>query len=186
MITDTGLKTYKALKSCQKRTLEWAAPKGLLATDDATKQALYIAAEAGELIDGVLKNNIDAIKDGIGDTAVTLANYSEICTRNRLWVDIPNDENWCAAGWGRVRYDETFQCEELAGMLMISIGHICQNPNTQTMRNCDAVRFCYYALATIADRHQTTLARCWALALDEIEGRTGQTVDGVFVKDGVA
>lgn len=41
-------------------------------------QALKAVSEVGELCDGVIKNDIDAIKDAIGDVAVCLVNVAEM------------------------------------------------------------------------------------------------------------
>ena len=170
----------RALQKCQERTLNWAAPKGLLATKDATKQALYIAAEAGELLDGILKDNQPRIMDGIGDTLVTLANYAEICTRAGYW---PSQPDWDAGTWGTVSYPASRTVEECAGVLMNSIGHITMCPNSAGLRNRDACRECFTLLSAIAKRYDLTLVDCWEFALEEIEGRTGRTQNGVFVKD---
>ena len=51
------------------------------------------------------------------------------------------------------------------------------------MRNRDSCSTCFALLGAIARCYDLTLPYCWDLALDEIEGRTGRTVDGVFVKD---
>ena len=175
-----NMQAIRDLQKCQERTLNWAAPKGLLNTKDATKQALYIAAEAGELLDGILKDNQPRIMDGIGDTLVTLANYAEICTRASYW---PSQPDWCAGTWCTISYPASRTVEECAGVLVNHIGHITHTPNAQGLRNRDACRDSFTLLGAIAKRYDLTLVDCWEFALEEIEGRTGRTQNGVFVKD---
>ncbi len=169
------------LKAAQSRTKKWADDRGLLDTDDASKQSLYVAAEAGELVQAMLKGEKDEIIDGIGDTLVTLANYAQICTQQQRWGVDP----WCAEAWGAAAPHKlpVMQC---AGMLMCQVGHINNTPNAGGLRNRDACIEAFRCLRTIAEYHNHTLASCWEWALDEIEGRTGRTVDGVFVKDDVS
>ena len=166
------------LKTAQKRTKQWASDRGLLDTADASKSALWVAALAGELVQAMLKGKHDEIVDGIGDTLVTLANYAQICTQEQRWGTSP----WCAQAWASASVHR-LPAMECAGMLMCQVGHICNAPNAQGLRNRDACIEAFKLLKTIADHYETTLPTCWEWALDEIEGRKGRTVDGVFVKD---
>lgn len=61
------------------KVLQWASEKGIL--DKATKEAqmLKTVEEVGELANAIGKNNIDEIKDAIGDITVTLIIQAELC-----------------------------------------------------------------------------------------------------------
>lgn len=52
--------------------LEWATEKGILVKDNAPKQMLKVLEEVGETAGALLKSNEEEIKDGIGDSFVTL------------------------------------------------------------------------------------------------------------------
>lgn len=52
----------------------------------AIKQALKATSEIGELADAVLKNDIDEIKDAIGDIFVCWVNYVKL-SNNRAWIE---------------------------------------------------------------------------------------------------
>jgi NTP pyrophosphatase (non-canonical NTP hydrolase) len=52
--------------------LVWAAEKGILVKDNAPKQMLKVLEEVGETAGALLKDKQDEIKDGIGDSLVTL------------------------------------------------------------------------------------------------------------------
>ena len=51
---------------------EWAEERNLIDGSDPKSQLLKCMAELGELADGVNKNDIDEIVDGLGDVLVTL------------------------------------------------------------------------------------------------------------------
>lgn len=50
----------------------WASSRGLLSSENATKQMLKVIEEVGETASAILKGNQEAIVDGIGDSFVTL------------------------------------------------------------------------------------------------------------------
>jgi len=52
--------------------LGWAQEKGILVKDNAPKQMLKVLEEVGETAGALLKGNETEIKDGIGDSFVTL------------------------------------------------------------------------------------------------------------------
>ena len=52
--------------------LVWAQEKGILVKDNAPKQMLKVLEEVGETAGALLKGNETEIKDGIGDSFVTL------------------------------------------------------------------------------------------------------------------
>jgi NTP pyrophosphatase (non-canonical NTP hydrolase) len=50
----------------------WAEDKGILERENAPKQMLKVLEEVGETAGSLLKSNEEGIKDGIGDSFVTL------------------------------------------------------------------------------------------------------------------
>ena len=51
---------------------QWANDKGILVPDNAPKQMLKVLEEVGETAGALLKSKDEEIKDGIGDSFVTL------------------------------------------------------------------------------------------------------------------
>jgi NTP pyrophosphatase (non-canonical NTP hydrolase) len=51
---------------------DWAEARNLVKGSDPKSQLLKTMSELGELADGINKNRLDEIKDGIGDVTVTL------------------------------------------------------------------------------------------------------------------
>ena len=54
------------------KVIEWAFDKGILEKENAPKQMLKVLEEVGETAGALLKGNEEGIKDGIGDSFVTL------------------------------------------------------------------------------------------------------------------
>lgn len=52
--------------------IKWADDKSLLHPGNASKQTMKCMEELGETAGAILKNDYEGIKDGIGDTFVTL------------------------------------------------------------------------------------------------------------------
>jgi len=57
----------------------WADEKGLIKEENATKQMLKVVEEVGETAGALAKNNRDELKDGIGDSFVTLIILANQC-----------------------------------------------------------------------------------------------------------
>ena len=57
----------------------WADNKGLIKEENATKQMLKVVEEVGETAGALAKNNRDELKDGIGDSFVTLIILANQC-----------------------------------------------------------------------------------------------------------
>lgn len=55
-----------------KKVKRWAADKNLLRRNNANFQMLKVMEEVGETAGALARNNIDDVKDGIGDSFVTL------------------------------------------------------------------------------------------------------------------
>jgi len=70
-------------KKCNKKPLkmfqqirDWAEERGLYKSGDTKTQYLKLIEEAGELSEGLLKNNQDEVIDAIGDMVVVLTNLA--------------------------------------------------------------------------------------------------------------
>jgi len=60
------------MNELNQKVLEWAEPKGLLKSENVSKQLLKLVEETGELSGAYLKNKPEEIKDAIGDIQVVL------------------------------------------------------------------------------------------------------------------
>ncbi len=57
---------------------EWAEDRGLYEHGDPKTQALKLVEEVGEISRAILKDDIDEVIDGIGDSVVVLTNLAEL------------------------------------------------------------------------------------------------------------
>lgn len=66
------------LNKLHTKTLEWSKDRGILDNGKLSTQALKLVSEVGELCDNLAKDNIDAMKDDIGDCLVLLTNIANL------------------------------------------------------------------------------------------------------------
>jgi len=57
---------------------EWADERGLYDNGDPKTQALKLVEEVGEIARAVLKDDLEEVVDGIGDSVVVLTNLAEL------------------------------------------------------------------------------------------------------------
>lgn len=149
------------------KIIEWACEREIDRKGTIQGQAIKTIEEMSELVKGICKNDIDLIKDSIGDVYVTLVigcmlNDSNIC------------ENYTIDG-GRFRDRERM-------LRMIGTEII-------TVSSCDEPYDYFYVaklvklLESIAIEYSTSLRECVELAYDEISNRKGKMINGVFVKE---
>jgi NTP pyrophosphatase (non-canonical NTP hydrolase) len=75
---------------------EWAKDKDILKKENASKQMLKVMEEVGETAGALAKNREEEIKDGIGDSFVTLIilakqlGYEPSECLSKAWYEIKN------------------------------------------------------------------------------------------------
>ncbi len=81
------------LDELQYKTLQWSSDRGILTNGNITTQALKLGSEIGELMDNVAKDNLEAVKDDIGDCLVVLTNLANLAgtTLEECWEVAYND-----------------------------------------------------------------------------------------------
>lgn len=81
------------LNELQAKTLQWSGDRGILANGKITTQALKLGSEMGELMDNAAKDDLEAIKDDIGDCLVVLTNLANLAgtTLEECWEVAYND-----------------------------------------------------------------------------------------------
>ena len=75
-LAPTGIRQHKQSQFDLIR--QWARSRGLYDKGDTKTQTLKLMEEAGEICRAVLKNDREAIIDGIGDCVVVLTNLAEL------------------------------------------------------------------------------------------------------------
>jgi NTP pyrophosphatase (non-canonical NTP hydrolase) len=148
------------------RVHEWAQARGLYDTDDSSVQFGKAVGELGELIIALANDDIEGIKDGIGDVRVCLINFCKI-------VDVP------FSIWKRSHQAiDTVVIDLLNAFEKLSEAN-AYSPH-QTYLNVEAINA---ILNDIAHHYGLTLEECDNHAWDQIKDRTGKTINGEFIKD---
>ena len=162
-----------------KNTLSWSASKGLDKAD-FRKQITKLHEEFGELASGYLKNNQEVIKDSVGDILVVLTILLQQagCSEERITKAINGFD-----------YNGEM-CEPDTVDLILQIGSVIGITS-------DAYKYRGLKLVEILERNTTFIAtylkrlssylgfeysECFQIAWNEIKDRTGQMVNGSFVK----
>jgi NTP pyrophosphatase (non-canonical NTP hydrolase) len=61
----------------RQKVLTWADNKSILVPENSHKQALKMVSEVGELCDAIIKNDVENIKNELGDVLVTIIILSQ-------------------------------------------------------------------------------------------------------------
>ena len=151
-----------------KKIEQWAIDRELDKKGTVEGQSIKTAEEIAELIKGISKDNIDLIKDRIGDVFVTLVignmlknNYNLIEKNKRV-----KDPAYIGDKKGLIQ------------LLASNVINIIESPYesrtiTATLKNLNIISN-YYSL---------DLKDCVESAYNEIANRKGKTINGTFVKD---
>lgn len=133
--------------------------------NDPSKQVLKLSEEMGELIEGIVKNNVDLIKDAVGDMMVVMIGY--VLQRDDLEFDFSKNYG-ITMNSAENCYYEISQNVYYLNYNVGNAGNVLEN----------VMQY----LNTIAYHYGTSLQSCLKLAYDEIENRRGKTINGIFVK----
>ena len=145
----------KTLQELQTLILNWAKDKDLLKLENAPKQRLKLLEEVGETAGAILKNNHEGVKDGIGDIFVVLVILSE----------------------------------QLSEEILFNMNGVAEDDDEDFVFLFDNIinpKRLYFSLAYLNDickKLDLDLTECANLAWNEIKYRTGQTIDGTFIKN---
>lgn len=147
----------------------WAEERGIYKHSTKEAQLLKGLSELGELADAIVKNDMDALKDAIGDVAVCMVNASRL---NLSVVSIARDTP--AAAYGYSRADQI-----MAGLC----GFFAQALDGRDVSYDSTIGM----LHTISEWHDMQFSECCEAAWLEIKDRKGRMVEGgAFIKEGDA
>ena len=156
-----------------KKIEQWAIDRGIDNKGTIEGQSIKTAEEIAELIKGISKDNIELIKDSIGDVFVTLV------IGNML-----NDEE------EKINLDQIFHSN---GEYLTTIPSKTESISYLALNIVDIVRNGYnegdvgwILLNTmfVAKMYNLEFKNCVESAYSEIANRKGRMIDGTFVKEG--
>lgn len=148
---------------------QWAQERGIYEHSTPEAQLLKALSELGELADAVIKNDIEGIKDGVGDVAVCMVNYARMegilfyLPRNAKDVQSDSDE-------ALSRYGIAILAGEISKAIIGA-------------RTCNTRR-AMKSLLHIAGAYGLDFTACCTQAWNEIKNRKGTvSKGGAFVKE---
>lgn len=142
---------------------DWAEARNLIYGSTPQKQFIKLMEEFGELCAGISKNNIDMIKDSIGDCFVVLVILNK-------QVRQPSDAMEFFS-FGNPDMSD-FSIDEIVSDLADYAAHGYESPFPMVSN-----------LADIADVYKLNFEDCILKAYNEIKDRKGSMINGVFVKE---
>lgn len=156
----------------QTNVQQWSTARGIYEHSSALAQALKAVSEVGELADATIKNDLDALKDAIGDVAVCLVNVAYMAkieiAQKYIKVSTPPDNI----------HPYVMAAFVSSKVTAISTGIVIGY--AAPVHYDDA----FAALTDCALVNNLTMMECYEAAWDEIKDRTGHMVaGGAFVKD---
>lgn len=135
---------------------QWANEKSLLVEDNAPKQYLKFLEEVGETARAILKNDVEEIKDGFGDIAVTI-----IILASQLGIDVDYTCSWDDIERRKQGFDYFI---DVMGPEYVPKDELAY-------------------LQIVARSYGYNLTECLNIAWNTIKNRTGKTENGIFKKD---
>ncbi|WP_416335067.1 MazG-like family protein [Anaerococcus sp. DFU013_CI05] len=155
-----------------KLTEQWAIDRGLDENGTVEGQLIKTAEEVAELIIGISKDDVDMIKDSIGDVFVTLVIGSLIQgNKNDLMKTIDDfykyQKNDC--------FKDKFECIQT---LMLNFSDLLVDKDYSK-----AVHVKINTIILVAELYNLDFADCVESAYKEIADRKGVVKNGTFVKD---
>lgn len=163
----------------------WSAERGIYEHSTALAQALKAVSEVGELCDGVIKNDIDEIKDAIGDVAVCLVNVAEMSGLKSDFIAAKNVKSSCKVSHLVSASSTSKTVADLALMIgMQSVNGYVPNQVATFSDINDQICYAIGHLKMVADDFELNFLSCCESAWTEISFRKGRMVaGGAFVKE---
>lgn len=151
---------------------QWAIDRGLDKNGTVEGQLIKTAEEVSELIIGISKDDIDVIKDSIGDVFVTLVVGCLICDRRQNLLNaiyMLNISEEIGEYVDKYEYIKNLMCD-------------CTSLLVDKNYNQD-IHMLLTRIIMVAKFYDLDFNECVESAYNEIAGRKGRVIDGTFIKE---
>ncbi len=159
--------TFQPLKEL---VISWANERNIIDGSSPPYQLLKLLSEYGELADAVVKNDINEIKDAIGDCAV-------------IAIILAEQEGFELR---RLNYDKMKRSAVKMTLFAVEdlgrYAYELNRPNSHIDRSVYLTTF-LEALDDTAYEYDLTLEQCLKHAYDQIKDRRGLLIDNVYIKE---
>lgn len=165
------------IKELIEKIINWAKDRNLDEVGTVKAQSIKTAEEIAELIKAISKDNIDLIKDSIGDVFVTLVIGDMLDMQLNLFEQYYQEIKRNAKTHLTEDKKEEIDC--------LAIDCLAKEI-TNVLRNGYNDELIFYGLANlivIADIYNLNFIDCIESAYNEIKDRKGKTVNGQFIKE---
>lgn len=154
-----------------KKIEQWAIERDLDKNGTVEGQLIKTAEEVAELIIGISKNDIDVIKDSIGDVFVTLVIGNMLNKRFDMYKLMESFEKRSLI--------KPIKIIDLVSFNIHYLNLILKNEAYSQFETWGLIE----GLTNIADWYELDFVECVESAYNEIAGRKGRVIDGTFVKE---
>lgn len=155
---------------------QWGRDRELDKKGTVKGQQVKTAEEMAELIIGISKDNIEVIKDSIGDVIVTLIignMLDEQYDFYKLCEEAKSDYERLISGFNDLEKIQVIECINIHSISLARNGY----SNNICLKNV------IYSLMRISNIYKLEIKDCLAAAYEEIAGRKGKMINGTFVKE---
>ncbi|MDO4698978.1 MAG: MazG-like family protein [Pasteurellaceae bacterium] len=159
---------------------QWAEDRNIFNGSTVQKQIFKLAEEIGELFSGHNKNDLDKIRDSVGDCVVILTNLRKMLNIEETLYDTHCESEYI--------YDippAQFNADESLAWILSQQGTLsdyCLADPTQEP-NPEMVNLIFYNLMRYCRAKELNIVGCTYFAYNQIKHRKGKMIDGVFVKE---
>ena len=154
----------EVMKQLIKNIEQWAEDRNLITGCTSADQAMKLFSEFGELADAVAKNDIDGVKDGVGDVFVVITIL-------------------CKQRGGRITPTSVYDNDNNVKQNIIDLaGYICDIAE-DSMVSFTSLKMAFSLLIDISEEYGLTLEQCVSHAYNEIKDRKGIMHNGTFIKE---
>lgn len=172
------MQNIKRFEEFQKNVIVWAEDKGIYEFSTPLAQALKAVSELGELADAVIKNDIDGVKDAIGDIAVCLINLDKMYSSYEFEFS-SYDQAKLHHAPSKIKQNCTAELAARIGGLAYTVAD--HNPQTDILNDLKEI---FTHMKDLSAMHDLDFLDCCESAWLEIKYRKGRMVEGgAFVKD---
>lgn len=169
------------LSEYNEKIIEWAKDREIDKKGTIEGQAIKTIEEMSELVKGICKDDIDLIKDSIGDVYVTLVIGCMLNNTNLSDVlDLASKE---LESDGITEEDLKTYCGTSKENLLSSLTFEMNSFLDRLSYNHYGLSELYKVLLCISRVYETTVSECVELAYKEISDQKGEMVNGIFVKE---
>lgn len=166
------------------RIHEWAEQRNIIAGCSMKDQFTKFLEEFGEFYTELSKgnegvpSNMDALKDGIGDSFVVLVIISGQLQHHCAKHNIPFPESYNP--WSQVHVGAVFTSHNILSLILGIAPALARN---KVQDIWDAINGLLLMVLKLAEEEGVSFANCVNEAYDEIKDRRGIMYNGVFLKE---